>query len=379
MTGKTRLTWFFLAAAFAGVTCAPQGDLPQKKAEVSPAVTDRGSVPMALVPGAPAGLQARIDAALDNVRRRDLLTTHAFWTVFHGILGLGPDVTLLDRDTGKRVKALDFICNGGMVRGLEFRPEADGVDVVTWTGSGVGQGHQDQFIAEMAQWNMPVDRKFVVAGKEYTYADFLRHAKDRVRVTDKQELSWAILILAQYFGTDIEWTNAAKEKVRFEDVVRYELDQPIDTAACGGTHRLFGLTWAYHLHRAKGGQKAGVWKDVAQRIDQYKKLAHKFQNPDGAFSSNYVSKPGHTEDSQQRIATTGHVLEWLALALTDQELTAPWMQEAANALALMILRHQSDPIDAGALYHAVHGLQIYEARVFHTAVPNLLMPPPPKD
>src|SRR5260370_23299764 len=176
-------------------------------------------------------------------------------------------------------------------------------------------------MAERAQWKMPVDRMFVVAGKEYTYGDFLRHAKDRVHVAEKQELSWAILILAQYFGTDIEWTNAAKEKVKFEDVVRYELDQPIDTTACGGTHRLFGLTWAYHLHRAKSGQKVGVWKDVAEWIDHYKKLAHKFQNPDGAFSSNYVSNAGHTEDSQIRIATTGHVLEWLALALPDQGLT----------------------------------------------------------
>src|SRR5260370_14088182 len=142
----------FLAAVLAGVTCAPQGELPHKKVEALPAVVDRGAPPLVQFPGAPTGLKDRIDAALDNVRRRDLLTTHAFWTVFHGILGLGPDVTLFDPDTGKRVKALDFICNGGMVRGLEFSPQPDGVDVVTWPGSGVGQGHQDQFIAEMSQW-----------------------------------------------------------------------------------------------------------------------------------------------------------------------------------------------------------------------------------
>jgi hypothetical protein len=379
MLVKKTLLYLFLAATFAGVTCAPQGDLPQKKNGAAAPVATHPAEPVALLPSAPVNLKERIDAALDNVNRRDVLTTHAFWTIFHAILGLGPDVTLLDPDTGKRVKALDYICNGGMVRGLEFSPQADGVDVVTWAGSGVGQGHQDQFIAEMAQWGMPADRKFAVAGKEYTYADFLRHSKDRVRVTDKQELSWAVLIIGQYFGTDIEWTNAAKEKVRFEDVVRYELGQPIETAACGGTHRLFGLTWVYHLHRANGRRKEGVWKDVADRIEHYKKLAKKFQNPDGALSSNYVSKPGHSEDSQLRIATTGHVLEWLALALTDRELAEPWVQEAANALALMILRLQSDPIDGGALYHAVHGLLIYRARVYHTLTPHLHIPLPPND
>jgi hypothetical protein len=53
------------------------------------------------------------------------------------------------------------------------------------------------------------------------------------------------------------------------------------------------------------------------------------------------------------------------------------MQEAANALVMMILGSQRDPIEGGALYHAVHGLHIYRARVFGTPTPGLLMPPPP--
>jgi len=219
------------------------------------------------------------------------------------------------------------------------------------------------------------DRSF----HRYTYADFVRHCKARARISSNQELSWTILVLGQYLGTDLRWTNSAGEALTFEDLLRYELDQPMDTAACGGTHRLFDMTWVYFLHRAKGRKKEGVWKDVADRLDHYKDLAHKYQNPDGAFSSNYVTKPGHSDNSETRIATTGHVLEWLALMLPDRELTAPWVQEAANALALMILRHQSDPIDGGALYHAVHGLRIYRARVFHIPTPGLLMPPPPKD
>ena len=78
--------------------------------------------------------------------------------------------------------------------------------------------------------------------------------------------------------------------LRFEDLLHKELEKPIDTAACGGTHRLFGLTWAYHLHRAKGGEAVGVWKDVADKIALYKKQAREFQNRDGSFSTAYVSK-----------------------------------------------------------------------------------------
>jgi hypothetical protein len=231
----------------------------------------------------------------------------------------------------------------------------------------------------MTQWGMPLERKFQVAGKEYTFADFVKYSKLRTQVTGNQELSWAILIVSQYFGTDISWINEAGENVSFEDVVRYELRQPIDTAACGGTHRLFGLTWAYHLHMQQGGKKTGVWQEVADKIDFYKKQAHKFQNPDASFSTEYVSKPGSARDVQLRIGTTGHVLEWLALALTDKELAEPWVQEAANNLVMMILESRTDPIEGGALYHATHGLYIYRARIFGISTPGLLIPPPPKE
>src|SRR5262249_7034180 len=127
-------------------------------------------------PDLPKGLEPRVAAALKNVHSRDLLTTHGFWIIFHGILGMGPDATLLDAKTGQRVNALDAICRGELIRGLDFIATPDGVDVRTMVGSGVGQGHQDQFIAEMAQWGMPLDRKFFIGGQFFTFADFVHYS-----------------------------------------------------------------------------------------------------------------------------------------------------------------------------------------------------------
>src|SRR6516225_3682306 len=140
-----------VGAAILSWGCAPRDDTPPD---------DPGDVnakPIVQLAPLPATLQPRIDAALANVRNRDVHTTHAFWTIFHGILGLGPDVELLDSQTGKRVSALDYICAGAKIRGLEFEPTSDGLDVVTWAGTGVGQGHQDQFVAEMVQWGVSPD------------------------------------------------------------------------------------------------------------------------------------------------------------------------------------------------------------------------------
>jgi hypothetical protein len=353
------------AAVFAGVTCAPidDPDSEQMKAATAPKPTAPHHLPDSTA-SQPDALKARIDAAIKQVQQRDLLTTNGFWTVFHGILGLGPSMQMRNPTTGERVTALDYIASGGEVRGLRFLVTPSGLDVETRPGTFIAQGHQDQFVAEMVQWGLSPDRKIVVDGKDYTFMDCIRHSKARASVKQKQELEWAIVIIGQHFGTDGTWTNASGETVSFEDLLRHELDAPMDQAACGGTHRLFGLSWVNHLHQQRGGQTEGIWRDVANRIAQYKMTARQLQNPDGSFSTNFFRGRGNSPDMQLRVNTTGHILEWLALSGTDYELQAQWMRDAANALSLMILDMKDDSMEGGGLYHAVHGLLIYSSRVY---------------
>jgi hypothetical protein len=324
-------------------------------------------------------LRERVEEAIKNVRERDLLTTHGFWTVFHGLLGLGPGLTLKDPVTGQRHNALDYICQGGEIRGMRFIPTEHGLEVQTGP-QFVGQGHQDQFIAELAQWGMPADRKFRVNGKDYTFMDFVRHAQMRSGLKANQELGWSIVVVAQYVGTEAAWANAAGEKVRLTDMLRYELEAPMDKAACGGTHRLFDLAWVRNLHLLKGGKDEGVWKDVAENTVKYQKLAKKLQNPDGSFSTDFFRGPANAGDMQQRIYTSGHTFEFLAYTLPDAQLREGWVQDGANAVAQLILAIQGAPMEGGALYHATHGLVIYHARVYDRSElgrGGLILPLPP--
>jgi hypothetical protein len=310
-------------------------------------------------------VQQRIERAIDQVRHRDLATTNGFWTIFHGLLGLGPTLTLKVPETGWKVNALEFVCQGAPVRGMRFIPTRDGVDVESGE-TFVSQGHQDQFIAELAQWNMPPNRVFTVNGIDYTYMDFARHTKARASLRSRQELSWAILVIGQYFGTDISWTNKDGEKLSFEDLVRYELDQPMDNAACGGTHRLFDLAWVYYLHLNKGGKTEGVWKEIVDKTRHHHQLAKKYRNPDGSFSTDFFKGPENVSNKERRMNTTGHTLEWLALTLPDEELRAPWVQDAVNALTQIFFSIENETMESGSLYHATHGLLIYHARVYGT-------------
>lgn len=351
--------------------CAPTVSTTEESASAPPGEAQSESVSTAVAaPVSADPVKARLELAIQHIEQRELLTTNAFWTVFHGILGVGPNLMLKDAESGQRVNALDYIFRGegrlGEIRGMRFVPTAHGIDVQTGP-IYVGQGHQDQFVGEIAQWGVPIDTKVLLFGKEYTLRDFLNEIKAHARVGVGQELSWAIVALGHYYGTDIEWTNGFGEKLRFRELVKSEVDASIDQAACGGTHRLFGLTWVYHIHRRKGGMDEGVWKEVADKLAHHQALAKKYQNSDGSLSSNYFRGPGTTQDLQERLGSSGHILEWLSTALSDEELKSDWVQNAANAVALMILEAQSAPVESGALYHAAHGLATYYVRVYGEA------------
>jgi len=381
--------WLLLAAVLLAASCG-FNDVPPSDGPTPPPKEE---------PTADAAdpLRTRIEAAIRHVARRELHTDDPFWTVFHGVLGLGPDLMLLDPRTGNRVKALDYFSapSEPLMPGLLFTPTAHGVKVEVGTGLeqvGVWQGHQDQFVAEaLAEWGAPLERRFTIrtarGDREATTLDFVRQSQMQASADEKkkQELSWAVVVVGQYLGTDAKWTNAYGESMHFDDMMRHELRAEVEGAACGGTHRLFGLTWALHLHLLRGGKRTGVWAEVDRKNAHFHERARRHQAIDGSFSANFFRPtaltvprpdlpgadgsfttrplPGQSSDRYQRINTTGHIVEWLALSLPDDELRVPWVRDAVNALTLMLLDVQDLNIDA-LHYHAAHGLYIYYARVY---------------
>jgi len=362
------LTTALIALACTGCPPAPVSTVVTTSTAPLPVLTGSSRDPLRL----------RLEAAIDMVIARKLELAHGFWTVFHGILGLGPAIDM-GLPNGQTVKALDYIRNGGAMQGLQFIKTPNGLDVFTaaQTGQFFAQGHQDQFVAEMAQWNVSLDLPFKVDGADYKFSDFVRYIKARASTTRKQELAWTIHVVGEYDGTDAAWTNQFGEKLTLEDLIRYEVNCPMDAEqsirqglpplACGGTHRLFGLSWVLHLHQKKGGPLTGVWKDTQDHLNALKASAKAYQNPDGSFSTNWFSGKGDQPDPALRLASTGHIFEWLALELSDQELEEPWVERAVEYLCELFFETQRQPVEGGALYHAVHGLTIYHARRFGTA------------
>jgi hypothetical protein len=320
----------------------------------------------------------RIDAAIDHARDRRLLDTAAqgAWQVVHGILAFGPEFPV--RAKGRIVPALDHLLGGGQVTGWKLRRGDPGVIAIVEEGSTMGQGHPDQWLGYLSQCGVsgtdgerlaggiPLDTPLTVAGRRFALHDLLAQAQHDIH--QGQEATWTLMALSAWLPPDASWTNRDGDSWTTERVVLMEARADIVTAACGGTHRLYGLAAAIDAHRrATAGPPAGGWAEAATVLDAYIDLARRFQQPDGSFSIHYFDRPGTSPDVFAKLAATGHVFEVLALALDDERLAEPWVSRAAERLVSLLERTEDVDVECGGLYHAVHGLALYRRRICRTA------------
>ena len=147
-------------------------------------------------------------------------------------------------------------------------------------------------------------------------------------------------------------------------LISEELRQPVRGAACGGTHRLAGLTLAYKMREQRGEPVDGEYLKAKKFTRNYQRYAYKLQNSDGSFSTEWFRGPGKEESIDRRLKTTGHILEWLLYAAGEKELKHRQTTRAANYLANIMYNNRYKDWEAGPLGHAVHALLLYDQKVF---------------
>ncbi len=319
-------------------------------------------------------LKTQIDRALDITfqRRLNLRVNHA-WQIVHGTLAFKHDFTV-ERETGEVVPVIEYLMNGGRMKGWSFEPGDKfenvgrrGLRAIVEQGSKEGQGHPDQWLGYLSDCGLQPDDEIKVGSDVFTVQDYLYQIEWDVPRNPEREYSWTLMALTAYHPTDYEWTASDGKTWTIAQLMDIEADHDLSASACGGSHRLVGLTLALNRHLDQGGKLDGAWKKADDKIQQALKTAREWQNPDGTLSSNYFSRPGHSPDLAQALGTTGHTLEFVVLAATDQEFKQPWVKRAAEKLCTLFVKTKDVSIECGALYHAAHSLVIYRKRMYGEA------------
>jgi hypothetical protein len=390
-SNRCHATLFFaplLVAVLLCYGCAPATSISQAERQAALAKLEQsfdpgvltafdGRLPSAsladtLAPSAaPDPLVERMNNLLTHqLAQRGLDTTlHAAWQIMHGVVCYGSELMINTPDRG-RVGALDYAFNDGLINGFELSlgdtplpgTGRTGIRARVEPGSYIGQGHPDQWLAMCAMSSVPIDTEVLVGGQRRTLLDWCRQAQWDVSRNHLEEFSWTLIALTHYLPNEPSWMTADGVRVDWELLVETELSYDLDDSPCGGTHRLSGLVRALNAKQRLGLPDSQVWSRARRVVDDCIVNCRVNRGSDGSLSSYYFVRPTKSADLAAELASSGHLFEFLALALPAEELEQTWVKVAGLRVCEILERTRDIEMECGALFHALNGLRLYRDR-----------------
>jgi hypothetical protein len=280
------------------------------------------------------------------------------WGAMHAMIAYGVDSELIVGD--RRMNAIGYLCYNGVCNGQQLFYTQSG-RLQARIGPGV-QGHAGQFLAMLAQSRVKTDFPLLVDGQRFTVADLIRHEKETCR--PKTELTFKLIALTHYLKSDERWRSNDGQEWDIPRLIKEELAQPIIGAACGGTHRMTGFSYAVRKRQARGEEFKGQWQRARKFVEDYHEYAFKLQNPDGSFSTDWFAGRADFGPASRRLETTGHITEWLAFSLDKEQLVEPRTLKSVSYLTNLLLENRNEKWGIGPLGHGLHALALFDERIF---------------
>jgi hypothetical protein len=335
-----------------------------KKPNVASSIAP-GPAPDPLVPltQQQRNLRAKVRRVLKSYYNRPLNSRdNDPWELMHGMLAYGVHSQVRQGGPqGKTITAIGWMCYNRPCKRLTLlylTPEGD-----LRAKHGVGlQGHMGQFLAMLAQCQVSPDYPIRVRDKQFTINDLIE--AEKVTCYPKSELTFKLIALMHYLESDATWVNDQGASWDISRLIREEISQPIRGAACGGTHRLAGLSLAARTRVRRGEPLDGEYLRAAKFVEKYQNYAFQLQNRDGSLSTEWFRGRGDEDDVDRRVKTTGHILEWLVYSLDEEQVRYAKTFRAVNYLASLLASNYNHEWEVGPMCHAIHALRLYDERVF---------------
>ncbi|MCP4189798.1 MAG: hypothetical protein GY768_04135 [Planctomycetaceae bacterium] len=320
--------------------------------------------PARVIPARVANLRRPIENCL-RVYEPKVLNSgeHSCWSMMHSFLGWGVDSQIrIGSEKGRRTNVLKWLCTNQACAGRRLFYVSDG-RIKGREGPGY-QGHAGQFLAMAAQTHTPREYAIRAQGNDFTIDELVK--EEQLTCREPMELTFKLIGFSHYLNTDAKWKNDRGEKWNIPRLIRAELAQPVNGAACGGTHRVMGLTYA--IKKRKEAQKPveGQWWRAEKFVNDYYNYAMSLQNRDGSFSSDWFKRKSNWGGKDRKLQTTGHILEWLVFASSEEQLLDDRITRSVAFLTNLMVQHRYHDWEYGPKGHAVRAIRLYHERVFES-------------
>ena len=308
-------------------------------------------------------LRTKIRRVLAHYHKRALNTRdRSPWEMMHALLAFEVDSQLLvGGPRGKPTSAVGWLCFNQACKRRKLMYLSDGGEIRVRVGPAL-QGHRGQLLSMLAQAKVSKNYPIVIEGHEFTVGDLVK--MEMRTCYPKTELTFKLIALMHYLDSDAKWMNDQGMEWSIPRLISEELRQPVRGAACGGTHRLTGLTLAYKTRQQRGEPVDGQYLKAKKFVQRYQQYAYRLQNRDGSFSTEWFRGSGNEKSIDRKFKTTGHILEWLLYASTEKELRSSKTARAANYLTTIMYNNSNKDWETGPLGHSIHALLLYDRLVF---------------
>ncbi len=299
--------------------------------------------------------------AVNTTARRMLSTDqHTPWQIMHALLGLREEFQILH--DGAPVSGLNWVSEGQVFTNeYWFEKTKFGGRAHPYSVPYAFEGHANQFLAILSMCGVGLDHTLGTANGPVSMREMIRHAQ--MTVSTKDEPTWTLWFLSRYLPSNARWRNQQGEAWSIEKLVQIQTNKPMQGAPCGGTHSLFALAHARNVYLRQGKPLRGVWMQAEWKIRKHINTARMQQNSNGTLSSNFFRGKKYDPDFNKRMASAGHVLEFLMIALPQKELNQRWVRRAIEATARDLMDNRKAFVKCSPLYHSVNALNIYLDRV----------------
>ncbi len=336
---------------------------PAREAEPPAAVAKLPAAPLPPLSQNMKNLRAKVRRVIKSYYTRPLNSRENDpWELMHGMLAYGVLSKIRQGSPqGSTITLVGWLCYNRPSKGMTLLYLTPENELRVKQGVGL-QGHMGQFLAMLAQCQVSPDYPIKVRNQEFTIKDLIEAEKETCY--PKSELTFKLIALMHYLDSGETWVNDQGASWDVPRLIREELAQPIRGAACGGTHRLSGLSLAARTRVRRGEPLDGEYLRAAQFVEKYQSYAYQLQNRDGSLSTEWFRGRGEEDDTDRRVKTTGHILEWLCYSVDDKEIRNTRTFRATNYLASLLANNYNHEWEVGPLSHAIHALRLYDERVF---------------
>ena len=299
----------------------------------------------------------RTDACLTHyLDNPESTSVRSPWAVMHAVLAYGADYEMIHAQG--RVNAIGWMCHNGTCRTQRmFTPKGKGF--TPNVGDGV-QGHEGQFLAILAQSNVPLNYPIQIGSSKFTVEDLVRY--EMATCKEKSELTFKLIGLSYYLDSNKQWRANDGKQWSIQKLIQEEMAQPIIGAACGGVHRLMGFSFSVRQRQLQGQPINGQYARAAKFVRDYVEYTWQMQNPDGSFSTNWYEGRGNEAKDERKVQTSGHMLEWLMYTMADEEIKNPRVGKAIDFLLSKIYDQRDYKWPIGPRGHATRAVALYQAR-----------------